>query len=77
MIKVFLFSLVLIEAVWYNLSIAGTPIYPAQTPEEARSIAVQQLTGGRALAVEEMKDGYRVKVLTQEGKVIFIFVERR
>lgn len=77
MIKIVFFSLALLGAVWNNAAVAGMPVDTAQTPEQARSIAEQRTDGGRVLAVEETNSGYRVKVLTADGKVIFVFVERR
>ena len=77
MFKIALFILALFAALWNNASVAGLPSEKAQTLEDARAIVQQQSGGGRILGIEETKDGYRVKILTTSGKVLFIFVERR
>lgn len=46
------------------------------SPSEAGEIASRQ-TGGRVLAVKPTDGGYRVKVLTPDGQVRYVFVPGR
>lgn len=46
------------------------------SPSQASEIAASQ-TGGRVLAVKPADGGYRVKVLTPDGQVRYVFVPAR
>lgn len=46
------------------------------SPGQASEIAARQ-TGGRVLAVQPADGGYRVKVLTPNGQVRYVFVPGR
>ena len=47
-----------------------------RSPSEAGEIASRQ-TGGRVLAVKSADGGYRVKILTPDGQVRYVFVPGR
>ncbi len=71
--KIVLAVLILLSqpAVWAGRGQGGQ-----LSPSEAGEIASRQ-TGGRVLAVKPADGGYRVKVLTPDGQVRYVFVPSR
>ncbi|MFD2111761.1 PepSY domain-containing protein [Thiorhodococcus fuscus] len=55
---------------------AGSGQGRQMSPDRAGEIARSQ-TGGRVLAVQSADGGYRVKVLTPDGQVRYVFVPNR
>ncbi|EGV30022.1 hypothetical protein ThidrDRAFT_2943 [Thiorhodococcus drewsii AZ1] len=55
---------------------AGSGQGGQMSPDRAGEIARRQ-TGGRVLAVQSANGGYRVKVLTPDGQVRYVFVPNR